>query len=128
MKNDYKNSLFRDLTDLACTAPWVRSLPVETQERPFCLTEEANSIPKYGAHVGQHLREIAIAAILYPASINSGDDFETYRGEDSGGDETDSEDDGLRIDGRSEPASLFIMIIPFQLCRAARQYMIFEKR
>jgi hypothetical protein len=86
------------LDDLIYTASRVQSQPANKQECPFCLTVVADTIPKFGAHVGQHMQEIAIAAIPFSAHNALGDDFETRQDKDSGVDETSSESDQHQID------------------------------
>jgi hypothetical protein len=95
---DYQLLTQEQLDDLIYIASRVQSQPANKQECPFCLTVVADTIPKFGAHVGQHMREIAIAAIPFSAHNAVGDDFETRQDEDSGVDETDSESDQLQMD------------------------------
>lgn len=72
----------------------------EELECPFCSTFPADSIPKFVAHVGRHMREIAIAAIPFSAPDESDKNPQTQQGNDpeltEPGDESDrSEEEAL---------------------------------
>jgi hypothetical protein len=79
----------------------VSMLPsAEELECPFCLTFLADSIPKFVAHVGRHMQEIAIAAIPFSAHDDSDKNLQTQQGNHSEltepGDESDeSEEEAL---------------------------------
>jgi hypothetical protein len=106
----------------------IRSQSPEKQECPFCLTVVANTIPKFGAHVGQHLREISIAAIPWSVFGDSGYRSETYQDEEAEEDEISEAKDELLNDDFPESETLLPWnldkkkVPPLQTIRAAYNY------
>ncbi len=82
------------IKSLVFTSEPVLSLPsAEEQKFPFCLTPVADTSPKFVAHVGRHMREVAIAAILFSAYDDSDKSSEIDPGDRSGMDDYGNESD-----------------------------------
>jgi hypothetical protein len=74
----------------------------EEQKYPFSLTPVADTSPKFVAHVGRHMREVAIAAIPFSAYDDSDKSSETEPGDRSGMDDSGNEIDEYEGDGLSQ--------------------------